>query len=114
MEETPTLSLKQFLLRFWIWHFTVTSTFFILVVLIVPPHVAALHTTHSDLIIVLSCMLLCVVHTILILIFSMRRFSRKEMKPGTIYLLHFLLSATLAYYSGMLFSGVVIAEVIPG
>ena len=111
--EAP-IALKQFLIRAWIWHFAVTSTFFVLLVLIVRPHYAELKGTHQDLIINLVCLLLCVVHTVLILIISMRRFSRKQHMPGLIYLVHFFLSASLGYYAGLLFSGGVIQEVIPG
>lgn len=113
-ETVPPISLNRFLLRTWIWQFGVTLTFFILLVMVVRPHYADFTATHQDLIINLISLILCSVHTLLILIFSMRRFFRKEVSPGLIFLLHFLLSASLTYYGGWLFFGGVFHEIIPG
>jgi hypothetical protein len=114
MSADTSLSLRRFVLRSWIYHGTVTLIFFVLLVLIVRPHYADFTATHNDLLINLVAMILCWVHTVLILIFSMRRFSRKESTPGLIFLLHFFLSATLGYYAGMLFAGGIIHDIIPG
>lgn len=114
MSQQPLLTLRTFFLRSWLWHGIVTLIFFVLLVLIVRPHYADFTATHSDLILNLVAMVLCWVHTFLILIFSMRRFSRKEINPGVIFLLHFFLSATLGYYAGWLFAGGVIHDIIPG
>jgi hypothetical protein len=114
MSADTSLSLKRFVLRSWIYHAAVTFTFFVLLVLIVRPHYADFTATHKHLLINLAAMILCWVHTLLILIFSMRRFSRKETNPGLIFLLHFFLSATLGYYAGWLFAGGVIHDIIPG
>lgn len=114
MEATTAPSVKQFLLRSWIWHFALSSTFFVLLIVIVRPHYADFTATHQHLIINLVAMLCCWVHTALILIISMRRFYRKEVKPGLIFLLHFFLSASLGYYAGWLFAGGVIHDIIPG
>ncbi len=104
-EITPAFSLKRFIFRPWVWHFLVTLTFVFVLVFIIRYDLTHQKANRGDFLLNLACLPLCAVHSILILIFSMRRFSRKERIPGLIFLLHFLFSATLTFYAYMLLNG---------
>jgi hypothetical protein len=97
IDTSPSLSLKKFLLTAWIWHFLVTLVFMSLLVMVYRNY-SDISATRTDFLINLIAMPLCWTHTILILIFSMRRFARKQPLPGLIYLGHFFGSAVAGYY----------------
>lgn len=102
MSEVTAPSLKQFIVRPWMWHFLVTLTFAIVLLIIIRPQYTDRSANRIDFLLNLGIMVVCWVHTILILIFSMRRFARKQTAPGAIYLFHFLASAFLAFYAYMM------------
>lgn len=102
MSESSVLTLRNFLLRRWLWHFLLTLIFAIILLLIVRVHYTHQTATRTDFLLNLGTLIVCWVHTLLILIFSMRRFSRKQIPAGGIFLVHFFLSAFLSFYAYMM------------
>jgi apolipoprotein N-acyltransferase len=102
MSEVTAPSLKQFIIRPWIWHFLVTLTFAILLLLVIRPQYTDRSADRTDFLMNLAILVVCWVHTLLILIFSMRRFARKQLPHGGIYILHFFASASLGFYAYMM------------
>lgn len=80
----------------------VTLTFAIVLLAIVRVHYADRSATRIDFLINLVSLPLTWTHTVLILIFSMRRFAKKQTVPGIIYLAHFFASAFLGFYAYMM------------
>ena len=80
----------------------VTVIFAVLLLVFVRGHYADRTATRTDFLINLICLPLCWTHTFLVLIFSMRRFSRKQTIPGLIYLAHFFVSACIGFYAYMM------------
>lgn len=95
-------SIKSFILKPWIWHFMVTLTFAIILLAIVRVHYSDRSATRIDFLMNLASLPLVWTHTVLILIFSMRRFAKKQAMPGLIYFVHFILSAGLGFYAYMM------------
>jgi hypothetical protein len=100
MEQISTpneFSFQKFFLRAWLINLLFTLTFGI--ILIVSYHnydnFTATRTTFLTNLIVLP---IAWVHTMLILIFSLRRFSRKQFTAGIIFLMHFFVSSVVSYY----------------
>lgn len=60
-------------------------------------HYTELDVTRKSILINMAIVPVCWTHSILIAIFAMRRFSRKEKTAGVIYLGHFALAAGLGY-----------------
>jgi hypothetical protein len=80
----------------------VTLTFAVMLLLVIRPQYADRSADRMDFLVNLVILVLCWVHTLLILIFSMRRFAKKQMAPGGIYILHFFASASLGFYAYMM------------
>ena len=102
MSEVSAPTLKQFIIKPWIWHLMVTLTFAVLLLIIIRPQYADRSANRADFLLNLGILIVCWVHTLLILIFAMRRFARKHIAPGGIFLLHFFLSASLGFYAYMM------------
>ncbi len=102
MSEVTAPPLKQFLIRPWIWHFAITITFAIMLLLVIRPQYTDRSADRIDFLLNLAILVVCWVHTLLILIFSMRRFSRKQIAAGGIFLVHFFASAFLSFYAYMM------------
>lgn len=99
MSAAASPSLKQFVIRPWIWHFILTLIFAVMLLLVVRVHYTDRTANKTDFLLNLAALPLIWTHTLLILIFSMRRFSRKQVMPGLIYLVHFFASASLGFYA---------------
>jgi len=84
------------------WHFLVTLTCAVLLLLVIRPQYADRSADRTDFLMNLGLLVVCWVHTLLILIFSMRRFAKKHMAAGGIFLLHFALSSGLSFYAYMM------------
>lgn len=102
MSEVTAPTIKQFILRPWIWHFLVTLTFAVMLLIVIRPQYADRSADRMDFLMNLVLLVICWVHTLLILIFSMRRFAKKQAGAGAIYILHFLASASLGFYAYMM------------
>ncbi|HTF05846.1 MAG TPA: hypothetical protein VK826_17580, partial [Bacteroidia bacterium] len=89
-------SFRHFFIRSWLFNIVLTLTFGILL-LVVWRHYVSTHATRTDCLINLSILAVCSTHTLLLAIFSVRRFSRKHTKQGVIFLAHFFASAILVY-----------------
>jgi hypothetical protein len=80
----------------------VTTVFAVMLLIVIRPQYADRSADRSDFLMNLALLVICWVHTLLILIFSMRRFAKKHIAPGGIFLLHFFLSASLGFYAYMM------------
>jgi len=99
--ETPTVpnefSFQRFFLRVWLANLIFTLTFAIVLFFchLYYENFTATRTTFLTNLIVLP---IAWVHTMLIFIFSIRRFSKKQIAAGICLFLHFLFSAVVGYY----------------
>lgn len=93
---TERQSFRQFLLRSWIWSLTLDIVLLSLAIWFFFAFVR-LHGTHTMFIINLVAMLVAGVHAFLLLIFAIRRWSRREALFGVIFFVHALLTGCLAY-----------------
>ncbi|GAB4142224.1 MAG: hypothetical protein Fur0041_17350 [Bacteroidia bacterium] len=100
-QETPTF--KQFILRYLIWNFVITAVF-LSVFWWCNMHYVGLTANRTVFLTNLIALPLVSTHTVLILIFSIRRFVRKHTVFGLIYFAHFLLSSVIAYYLWVAFA----------
>jgi len=82
-------SFRHFFIRSWLFNIVLTLTFGILL-LVVWRHYVSTHATRTDCLINLSMLAVCSTHTLLLAIFSVRRFSRKHSKQGVIFLVYYL------------------------
>jgi hypothetical protein len=93
---TDRQTFRQFFLRSWIWSLIIDLILLSLALWFFFTFVK-LHGTHTLFIINLIAMLAAGVHAFLLLIFAIRRWSRKEGWYGMIFFVHALLTGCLAY-----------------
>ncbi|HEU4719617.1 MAG TPA: hypothetical protein VFU15_17355 [Bacteroidia bacterium] len=99
-EKTP---LKKFLLRTVLGNSVLTGCF-VAALLTCNMRYTSGTATRETFLLNLVSLLMCSVHTVLVLIFSLRRFAKKETLNGIILLAYFFLSSAIVYFLFFLLS----------
>lgn len=93
--QAPTF--KSFLLRSWLINLVFTIAFLVILV-VVRKHYTDTSALRTDFLINLIALPICATHSVLLLIFALRRFAKRHVVPGIVFLVQFLVSGVITYY----------------
>ena len=88
---------RKFFLRSWLTNIVLSLTVFVFM-LVYYVFGAIENVSHTTFLFTAGFFVFTLVHTMFLLIFSVRRFGKQHYLAGLCFFLHFLISATLVYY----------------
>lgn len=94
--EKP-FSFRRFFLRSWLWNIIISAIFACLM-LVFWNTIVGFHGNRSLFFIIMIAAILAGVHSLLLLVFCIRRLTMKHWPAAGIYLVHGILGSLLSYY----------------
>jgi len=97
MTKISAPSFKAFFLRSWLINLILTAGF-IVILFVVWNHYTNATALRTDFLVNLIALPICATHTVLLLIFALRRFAKKHVVAGVVFLVQFIASGVIVYY----------------